>query len=397
MLIDGLLFYLTIAAWTTFAVVILFIFIRTLMRQGVATAFRRLLSIKNLLAALTLLIALTLLSASLVFVMPQEVGVVVSLLSPEGYRNQPLRSGVRWIVPLVEEVEIYPIYWQTYTMSSKPLEGQNQGNDSIKARTSDGQEVAMDASVIFRIDPENTIRVHVFWQDRYMDNFVRPTLRGLIRTEVSQFKVDEVNSYKRKDLESSLEEQLRTKFEEQGFILDAFILRNISFSPEYATAVELKQVGLQEAYLKEHQANQIRELAYGQADEVRIKAQADAEAVVIKAQAEAEALRLIAQALSQNPELLTYRYIEKLSPSIRTMLVPADMPYVLPIPNSLLEGEAEIGLTQTPIVPEVSIPTPTPWIIQSQQYTPTPIFPVPTTDAGSQAQNPTPTPTPFTP
>ena len=397
MLIDGLLFYLTIAAWTTFAVVILFIFIRTLMRQGVATAFRRLLSIKNLLAALTLLIALTLLSASLVFVMPQEVGVVVSLLSPEGYRNQPLRSGVRWIVPLVEEVEIYPIYWQTYTMSSKPLEGQNQGNDSIKARTSDGQEVAMDASVIFRIDPENTIRVHVFWQDRYMDNFVRPTLRGLIRTEVSQFKVDEVNSYKRKDLESSLEEQLRTKFEEQGFILDTFILRNISFSPEYATAVELKQVGLQEAYLKEHQANQIRELAYGQADEVRIKAQADAEAVVIKAQAEAEALRLIAQALSQNPELLTYRYIEKLSPSIRTMLVPADMPYVLPIPNSLLEGEAEIGLTQTPIVPEVSIPTPTPWIIQSQQYTPTPIFPVPTTDAGSQAQNPTPTPTPFTP
>jgi len=174
-------------------------------------------------------------------------------------------------------------------------------------------------------------------------------------------------------------------------------LRNISFSPEYATAVELKQVGLQEAYLKEHQANQIRELAYGQADEVRIKAQADAEAVIIKAQAEAEALRLIALALSQNPELLTYRYIEKLSPSIRTMLVPADMPYVLPIPNSLLEGEAETVATQVPIVPDVAIPTPTPWIIQSQQNTPTALFPEPTGAAGDEAQQPTPSPTPSTP
>ena len=219
----------------------------------------------------------------------------------------------------------------------------------------------------------------------------------MIRTEVSQFKVDEVNSYKRKDLESSLEDQLRTRFEEQGFILDAFILRNISFSPEYATAVELKQVGLQEAYLKEHQANQIRELAYGQADEVRIKAQAEAEAVVIKAQAEAEALHLIATVLSQNPELLTYRYIEKLAPSIRTMLVPADMPYVLPIPDSLMEGEVEAVITEAPIIPEVSIPTPTPWIIQSQQYTPTPYFPEPTDITGGDAQEPTPTPTPYTP
>jgi regulator of protease activity HflC (stomatin/prohibitin superfamily) len=397
MLIDGLLYYITIAAWVTFAAALLFVFIRTLMRQGVVPAIKRVFAINKLLIALILLVGLTLLNTSLVFVKPQEVGVVVSLLSPEGYRNQPLRSGIRWIVPLVEEVKIYPIYWQTYTMSSKPLEGQTQGNDSIRARTYDGQEVAMDATVIFRIDPENTIRVHVFWQDRYLDNFVRPTLRGLIRTEVSQFKVDEVNSYKRKDLESSLEDQLRTRFEEQGFILDAFILRNISFSPEYATAVELKQVGLQEAYLKEHQANQIRELAYGQADEVRIKAQAQAEAVVIKAQAEAEALRLIAEALSRNPELLTYRYIEKLAPSIRTMLVPADMPYVLPIPDSLLEGEVEAVITEAPTIPEVSIPTPTPWVIQSQQYTPTPYFPEPTTVTGGDAQEPTATPTPYTP
>ena len=112
---------------------------------------------------------------------------------------------------------------------------------------------------------------------------------------------------------------------------------------------------------------------------------------------EAEALRLIAEALSRNPELLTYRYIEKLAPSIRTMLVPADMPYVLPIPDSLLEGEVEAVITEAPTIPEVSIPTPTPWVIQSQQYTPTPYFPEPTTVTGGDAQEPTATPTPYTP
>ncbi|MFL7812741.1 MAG: prohibitin family protein, partial [Anaerolineales bacterium] len=64
-----------------------------------------------------------------------------------------------------------------------------------------------------------------------------------------------------------------------------------------------------------------------------IEAEGEAEAKVINAKAEAEALQLIADVLAENPELLNYRYIEKLAPGIEVMLVPNDNPYLLPLPD----------------------------------------------------------------
>jgi hypothetical protein len=50
---------------------------------------------------------------------------------------------------------------------------------------------------------------------------------------------------------------------------------------------------------------------------------------VIKAEGDAQALKLISQALSTNPNLIQYRYIEKLAPNIQVMLVPANSPFLL--------------------------------------------------------------------
>jgi regulator of protease activity HflC (stomatin/prohibitin superfamily) len=144
----------------------------------------------------------------------------------------------------------------------------------------------------------------------------------MVRTQVSQFTVREVNSSVRKDLQATLDRLLREEFADKGLILDRFLLRDITFSQEYATAVEQKQVALEGEAEKRHQAQQIRNLAQGRAD-----------AIEIEAQAQANALRLIAEALKQNKDLLTYHYIDKLAPNIRAMLVPSQTPLILPLPN----------------------------------------------------------------
>ncbi len=342
--IDLLLQWLSILGWAFFVAAAAFLFWTTLRRQGLRTAINKLFSAR-LLPLLLIALVLSVLSASVVFIQPQEVGIVVSLVAPEGVRDQPLRSGLHLIIPFAEQVVRYTISWQTYTMSSTPGEGAKKGDDSIVARTSDGQEVSIDCSVIFRIDPEQALRVQIEWQNRYIEEFVRPVIRGVIRTEVSGFTVDEVNSSKRKDLESNLDLLIGQKFADKGLILDQFILRNIAFSPEYAASVEQKQVALQGAIQKEYEANQIRKLAAGQADAVKIKAQADADARVIQAKAEAAALKLIADILAQNSNLLTYRYIEKLSPNIKVMLVPSSSPLILPLPTMEAEGAGTITST----------------------------------------------------
>ena len=43
------------------------------------------------------------------------------------------------------------------------------GDDSITARTANGQEIFVDSSVIYQIDPDQVVKVHILWQNRYPD------------------------------------------------------------------------------------------------------------------------------------------------------------------------------------------------------------------------------------
>ncbi|MEM7130904.1 MAG: prohibitin family protein [Chloroflexota bacterium] len=320
-------------------------------------AILQLLSVR-VLVPLLLVIGISFISAALIFVPPTNVGVVISLISPSGVRPQPLYSGLHLIVPVLEKEVQYPTYWQTYTMSNKIGEGANEGDDSIRARTSDGQEVRLDNSVIFRIDRAQAVKVHVDWQDRYIKDFVRPVVRGFVRTQVSQFTVQEVNSSSRKDLEATLDRLLRQEFASKGIIMDQFLVRDITFTDEYAKSIEDKQVAFEGIERTGHQADQIRNLAAGERDRLEteafgrkekfiIEAQGRAQAIELEAEAQAKALKMIADALNGNNELLTYEYINKLSPNIRAMLVPNDAPLILPLQDMVSDLNVGSSITET--------------------------------------------------
>ncbi len=181
-------------------------------------------------------------------------------------------------------------------MSIAPNEGAIQGDDSITARTSDGQEIFVDASVIYAIDPNKVVQVHIDWQKRYDAELVRPLARGVIRDVVSQYKVEEVVTSKRVEMISQISTDMNQKLQDNGLSLVNFILRNITFSPEYAASVEQKQVAEQLAQQakfvveqRRQEAEQARQVAQGQADAVVINAQGAADARIIQAQAEAQA------------------------------------------------------------------------------------------------------------
>ncbi len=308
-----------------------------------------------------LAIILTTVSAGLVFIQPEERGVVISALDPKGYREQALQPGLRWIIPYFENVVIYPISRQSYTMSIAPLEGQLQGDDSVAARTLDGQEIFLDASIIYSIDPAEVVDVHIVWQNRYTNELVRPLTRGVIRDAVSQYGVQQVYSTQRIAMTQEITENLRRKLGENGLLLSEFLLRNITFSPEYAASVEQKQIAEQQAQQarfvveqRRQEAEQARQLAQGQADAVVIRAEGDGEARIIAANAEAQALNKIAEALADKPELLTYQYITKLAPGVQVMLVPNNTPYLLPLPTLEQVGPVAPSTFPTPL------PTPEP-------------------------------------
>jgi regulator of protease activity HflC (stomatin/prohibitin superfamily) len=331
--ISTLLQGLATFAWIGFFGVLVLIFVRASRNQPA----KGLTSLVIILLVSALL--LTTIGAGLVFLQANEYGVVISAFAPKGYREEALTPGLHWIIPFVENVQKYSIARQTYTMSSTTSEGAVQGDDSIQARTKDGQQIFIDASVIYAVDPTELIQLHTVWQNRYEENVVRPVARAAIRNAVSQFGVEELVSTKRGELETTIRQEIETKLQDNNIIMSDFLLRNIRFSDEYAAAVEQKQIAEQQAQQsknvieqKKNEAEQARQTAQGQADAAVIASKGAAEARLIQAQAEAKANELLSQSLT--PTLLQYQYILKLAPGVQTIFVPSGNQFILPLPDT---------------------------------------------------------------
>lgn len=206
--------------------------------------------------------------------------------------------------------------------------------------------------------------MHIEWQDRYAVELIRPLARGVIRDAISQYGVEEVYSSKRVELIQMINDTMAVKLQQNGLLLIDFVLRNITFSPEYAASVEQKQIAEQTAQQakfvveqRKQEAEQARQVAQGQADAAVIKAQGEANARLIQADAEAKALGTIAQSVTGNSDLLSYLYILKINPNIQVMLVPQNVPYILPFPEM---GPAAPSSSESSSALPSLLPTPAP-------------------------------------
>lgn len=320
-------------AWIGFIGILVTISVRASRKQpvgGLSTAA---------IVLVVLAVLLTTVGAGIVFIEPDELAVVVTVLGEGGIRPDPLGSGLHWIIPFAERVERYPRTNQNYTMSSVADEGSVNGDDSIQVRTKDGQQVFIDASVIYAVDPLKVVQLYSTWRFTYEDQFVRTQARGIIRDVASQYGVEEIVSTKREEMAIKITDQLLSIFADNNLIMRDFVLRNIRFSDEYAAAVEQKQIAEQQAQQaafvveqRKQEAEQARQVAQGSADAAVIAAQGAGEARLIQAQAEAEANRLLAQSLTA--ELIQYQYILNLAPGVQTIFIPSDQQFILPLPGN---------------------------------------------------------------
>ena len=159
----------------------------------------------------------------------------------------------------------------------------------------------------------------------------------------------------------------RRKLDENGLTLIDFLLRNITFSPEYAASVEQKQIAEQTAQQakfvveqRKQEAEQARQVAKGLADSAVIRAQGEADARIIQADAESKALLTIADAVQNNPDLLNYLYILKINPSIQTMLLQGDVPLLFSMPTPVGPAAPNPALDSFLLPSPTPLPTPTP-------------------------------------
>ncbi len=293
-------------------------------------------------------------SSGLIQVGATEVAVVFQSVGGDPKTSslwpEPLGPGVHIIIPIINEPNIYSTEIRTYTMSRTANEGQRSGDDSVAVRTKDGQQVYIDVSILYRIDPAKANLIHLKFKNRYEEDFIRPTVRSAVRDVVSGYNVEALYGEQRTEIQDKIYQYVLARFPENGLQLqpNGLLLRNITFSDEFIKAVEQKQVAQQQAEQAKQEAERARTIAKGAADAVVTKAEGDAKAVIANANGEAEAIRLRAGAeakalelineqLSKNPMLIQWQYVQKLAGNITLALVPSNTPFLFDI-NALLNA-----------------------------------------------------------
>ncbi len=316
-------------------------------------------------------------SSGVVQVAPDEVAVVFKQVGGDPTQNSldpnPLGPGVHIIIPVINVPTIYSTRVQTYTMSKTANEGTVTGDDSVQARTKDGQQVYIDISVLYHVSTADANLVHIRWQNRYEADFVRPTVRAAVREVISAYAVEDAYGEKRTEIQAKVRDLVTPKFKDNGLILSDLLLRNITFSDEYIKAVEQKQVAQQDAQRAIQEADRVRTQAKGQADAAVLtakgesdalaqRAQGEASAILTRAKAEADALGLVNEQITKNPLLIQYTYIQKLASDVKLVLLPSNTPFLFD-PQTLVNqagtGGSSGGNSPVP-------PTPAPGAVPGQ-------------------------------
>lgn len=191
-------------------------------------------------------------------------------------RDDVLKSGLHFVNPFVE-VQRLDIKTQNYTMSGIHDEGAKTGDDAIRVLTSDGLEVTIDLTVLYKLLPSEAPRLVRETGVDYTDKIVRPLTRTKIRDNSVYYEAVSLYSNKRDEFQQRIFKSIEDDFKKRGLILEQLLVRNITLPQSVKETIEQKINAEQDAQkmqfvlLKEKQeAERKRVEAQGIADYQRI-------------------------------------------------------------------------------------------------------------------------------
>jgi regulator of protease activity HflC (stomatin/prohibitin superfamily) len=183
-------------------------------------------------------------------------------------RPDVLQSGLHFINPLYD-IEKMDIKTQNYTMSGVHDEGTKQGDDAIRVLTSDGLEVTIDLTVLYKVLPSEAPDIIKETGLDYTDKIVRPVTRTKIRDNAVYYEAVALYSTKRDEFQQRIFKSIDEDFKKRGLILEQLLVRNITLPQAVKTAIELKINAEQEAQKMQFVLQKERQ----EADRKRIEAQ----------------------------------------------------------------------------------------------------------------------------
>ncbi len=179
----------------------------------------------------------------------------------------------------------------------------------LEALSSDGLNIAMEVSVLYRAEVGTIPQLHSKLGPDYFRKLIQPVLRSVSREVVGQYTPEELYSSKRTELQAQIEEGVRQRTDGANIVLDDVLIRDVQLPQQIRSAIEKK--------LQEEQDAERYEFTIE-------KEKLEATRKEIEANGEATYQRIITESLT--PQFLRFKGIEATrelatSPNAKTVIV----------------------------------------------------------------------------
>jgi regulator of protease activity HflC (stomatin/prohibitin superfamily) len=182
-----------------------------------------------------LVVAGLLLSAAVVV----EVGTVGVIKLFGKVNPDVIEPGLHLVNPLANVVEV-DVRTRNYTMSAVHDEGQKAGDDAIRALTSDGLEVVIDVTVLYRVTAVEAPRLLSEVGLDYEDVIVRPIARSRIRDATVYYQAVQLYTEKRDEFQLRVSDAITNELKARGIVVESLLVRNIALPESVKASIEEK-------------------------------------------------------------------------------------------------------------------------------------------------------------
>jgi prohibitin 1 len=179
--------------------------------------------------------------------------------------------------------------------------------ESANVPSNEGLILALDTSLLFRLDRNKAAQVYQTVGENYAEKIVEPTLRAAIRASTSSHTANALYTNARELVQQQIQDELTAQLSVRGVIVEAVLLRDVQLPAMLKGSIEAKQQAEQDALRMSF---------------ILQKEKQEAERKRIEAQGIADFQKIVAQGIS--PQLLEWKGIEateKLAMSNNTKVV----------------------------------------------------------------------------
>ena len=263
-----------------------------------------------------------------------QVGVLTrkftlgGLLGTSGVQQDTYLPGASYVFPaFITDWHVYDIALQNLEMVRDPKRGDRNGEDDVSFKTIDGNDIRVDVTVSWQIDPHKAPYIlEKVGEDikQVKERLIRPACRSVVRDVLNTLNSEEFYvSDKRFAKANEAKEELEKVLGPEGIIVSQVILGEHHFHPDYEKVIREKKLAEQNTERVRSEGNAATEQmkselekakgsvsqtvaqAQGQLDTVKLQADAAyyqnqqrAKAIVIEKKAKAVAIQKENEALA---------------------------------------------------------------------------------------------------